>query len=257
VAVALLLAVISIGGVVIPSAYARESPNWATQAIAQDWFDLVFAAPALLLAALWTARGSRLGQLALGGLLLFAIYTLLIYAFAVHLNTLFLVYCAALGLGVYSLIALARALDPEEVAGWFDRRMPRRAAGGFLVGVGVVFGALWLSQLIPAALTGREPAELAETGLLTNPVHVIDLSFILPLHILAGVWLWRRRPLGYVLAPIVLVFAAFMAASIGFLMLVMEARGISSGATVVAGFMIALAVSTLGFGVATLRAVHH
>lgn len=251
-AVAILFAVTSLGGLLMPSAYARETENWAVQALAQDWFDLSVASPALLLTAFWASRGSRRGQLVLGGLLLFTIYTLLIYAFAVHLNQLFLVYCAGLGLAVFALIALARATEPTTVITWFERA-PRRAAGGFLIGVGLAFGGLWLLQLVPAAITGRDPAELVETGLFTNPIHVIDLSFILPLHILAGMMLWRRRPLGYLLAPVVLVFGAFMSASIGLLMIMMESRGVSSGTTPIAIAMACVATATVALTVWMLK----
>ena len=104
-AVAVLFVIVSLGGLLIPSLYAREMPDWKTQAIAQDWFDLVVASPVLAVAARWASRSPR-GRLVLAGALLFVIYTLLIYAFAIHLNALFLVYCGALGLALFALIAL-------------------------------------------------------------------------------------------------------------------------------------------------------
>jgi len=42
---------------------------------------------------------------------------------------------------------------------------------------------------VPHALTRRHPATLAETGLWTNPVHVLDLAFLLPAMVLTGVLL--------------------------------------------------------------------
>ncbi|MCW5805229.1 MAG: hypothetical protein KIT31_22860 [Deltaproteobacteria bacterium] len=213
-AVALLLAAVSVGGLALPSLYARETAAWRTQAIAQDWFDLLVAAPALLLAARRAGRGSPRSRLVLGGVLLFAIYTLVIYAFAVQLNTLFLIYCAALGLALYAAITLAYTTDATTVR---TLRRPR-AAGALLVSVGVAFAGLWLAQLVPAAITGRPPAALAATGLPTNPVHVMDLAFILPLHVLTGVLLLRRRRLGDLLAPAVLTFDVLMASSIACLL---------------------------------------
>ena len=250
--VSILLVAISLAGILGPATYARETPNWSTQAVAQDWFDLIVVAPALFLTALWAARGSRRGQLVFAGVLLDTIYTLVIYAFAVHLNSLFLVYCAALGVAIYTLIGLAHAIAREGVER-VEFRPPRRIAGGFLIGVGIAFSGLWLLQLIPAALTGREPADLAETGLLTNPVHVIDLSFILPLHVIAGIALWRRRPIGQLLAPVVLAFGALMSASIGVLVIMMEARGIAGGGYPIAAAMAAVAILSSALLVASLR----
>lgn len=247
VVLAVLVAAISLGGLLMPSLYAQETANWAAQAIAQDWFDLIIAAPCLVAAAIWASSGSRRGQLVLGGALLYAAYTLVIYAFAVHLNALFLVYCAGLGIALYSLISLGHAVGSADASTWFDDHVPRRAAGGFVVVVGVAFAALWLLQLVPAAVTGEVPQELADTGLVTNPVHVMDLAFILPLHVIAGVSLWRRRPLGFVLAPVVLAFGALMAASIAFLA--------GSGSWAVAVAMAVVSLLSLGLLAAMLRSL--
>jgi hypothetical protein len=255
VVVSIMFAATSLGGLLVSSAYARETPNWAVQAIGQDWFDLFVAAPVIVFAALWAARGSRRGQLLLAGVLLYAIYTFAIYAFAVHLNALFLVYCAGLGLALYALIALAKVIDADAARMWFDATMPRRVVSGFLLFIGVAFGLLWLMQLVPAALTGRDPQDLVETGLLTNPIHVMDLSFILPLHVLSGVLLWRRRPLGYVLAPALLAFGGLMAASIGFLAIMMEQHGVASGSLPVAVAMMVVAIVSLGLLATTLRSL--
>ncbi len=51
-AVAVLLAAISLAGLLIPSAYALETDNWKVQAVAQDWFDLVIAAPCVFIGAI-------------------------------------------------------------------------------------------------------------------------------------------------------------------------------------------------------------
>ena len=242
--VAVLLAAISIGGLLSPALYVRETSSWSLQAIAQDWFDLVIAVPLLLATALWARAGSRRGLLVLAGVLLFAVYTLIIYAFAVHLNAFFLIYCTALGVAVFALISVAQILSRSVPT----RTSPQRVTGAYLIGIGVAFGALWLGQLVPAAITGQVPTELAETGLPTNPIHVIDLSFILPLHVIVGVMLLRRRPVGLVLAPVLLGFGAVMSASIGFLVL------FASGALPLVIAMAAISAVAIGLLVRLLRA---
>lgn len=249
---AILLAGLSLGGLIWPAAYAGETAAWRAQAIAQDWFDLVVAAPALAVASLWSRqgpRGSVHARLVQAGLLLYTLYVAAIYAFAIHLNALFLVYCAVLGLSTFALFALA-PLRGEATRQRYAAHLPARLAGGFLVGVGGVFALLWLAQLAPTTLGGAPPAELVETGLPTNPIHVLDLSFILPLHVIAGVSLWRRRDLGCVLAPVLLAFGAMMAASIAFLALT------SPGGAGVGGALGAVSVASallLGFVLRALR----
>lgn len=245
---AFLLAVMSLGGLLIPATYAREAPAWTIQAIAQDWFDVVVAVPALALSALWAARGSRRALLVYAGVLLFTAYTAVIYAFAVHLNALFLVYCAVLGISLYTSIVVCARVWQSRRALHVATTIPHRSAGGFLVALGGVFALLWLAQLVPAALSGTQPPELVAMDLPTNPVHVIDLSFILPLHVIAGVALWRMKSAIALLAPIVLVFGAFMSASIG----LMTASAGNVPITVAMG--VVSLVSTI-FSVRVVRAV--
>jgi hypothetical protein len=229
---ALLVAVISIGDLLLPSAYARETPNWRAQAIAQDWFDLLFASPALVVATSYAVRGSRRAQAMLAGLGLYAVYTLAIYCFAVHLNALFLLYCATFGIALFATGALGMRLLGER-SDWFVGQ-PRRLTGGFLIAVGLLFGALWLSQLVPAAIHGTQPTEMTDTGLFTNPVHVLDLSFILPLHVITGFAVLRRRAYAPALAGGLLGFGAAMAMSISFLALMTESWPVAIAMAIIA-----------------------
>lgn len=218
--VALLLAAVSLGGLTT-DAYARELPAWRDQAIGQDWFDLVIAAPWIAVCAVG-ARTSRRWRVLLAGAYAYAVYEMLIYAFAVHFNALFFAYCATLGLAAFALIALVGELRDEPVA--IDRR-GARLGGGFLVGLGTVFALLWLAEDLPAVLRGAPPPSLVEAGLFTNPVHAIDLSFVLPAHIAVGVLMWRGRAAGVLYGPLVLAFGIVMAASIGGMMAVIALRG--------------------------------
>ncbi|HTJ44619.1 MAG TPA: hypothetical protein VL463_21085 [Kofleriaceae bacterium] len=213
--VAILLALVSLGGLVVPDAYARETAAWTAQAIGQDWFDLVIAAPWLVVCGVM-ARRRPTWKAILAGAYAYTIYELFIYAFGVHFNALFLLYCATLGSASFALIALIGEV-PAQRGG--------KLAGGFLVGIGAVFGLLWLAEDVPALLHRTAPASLDETGLFTNPVHVIDLSFVLPLHVAIGISAWRGGALGTRYAPVVLSFGALMAASIGGMLVVMRGPG--------------------------------
>jgi hypothetical protein len=252
-ALAILFAAISVGGLTLSLAYARETANWRAQAVAQDWFDLLIASPGIVVATWFASRCSRKAQLVLAGLSLFAVYTLAIYCFAVHLNGLFLVYCAAFGVAIYALIAVAATLTREDATRWFEPSIPRRTIGVVLIAIGVAFAALWLSQLVPVVRTGTPPRELVETGLLTNPIHVLDLSFVLPLHVIAGIALLRGRSIGFVLAPALLAFGGLMAGSIAFLQAFLELRGVTTGGMPIAIAMAGLAVLSIVLLVLMLR----
>lgn len=248
-----LILLISLTGVVHPAIYARETANWAAQAVGQDWVDLVLAVPWLAITAVASRRGSRRGLLLLAGGLGYAVYELVIYAFAVRFNALFLVYCAALGLSIGSLVPILHAFLHEDIRGWFTDA-PVRGAGVFLTLVGASFVLLWLSDIVPALAHGTVPASVAEAGVPTNPVHVLDLSLVLPAHIAGGLLLLRKHPLGYVAGPVLLAFGVLMAASIGGMVIVMFLREIVASASVAAA-MAVLCVLSATFLVRFLRAL--
>jgi hypothetical protein len=242
---AALLAAMSLAGLSFPSLYARESASWTAQAVGQDWVDVSLAVPWLVVAGLAARRGSRRALLLLGGSLAYTVYELVIYAFAVRFNALFLVYCATLGLALFSLCALCADLLRDDPRSWYGAAAPVRAAGGFLIAVGVVFALLWLAEVVPALARGSLPPSVAEADLPTNPVHVLDLAFVLPAHVLVGVWLLRGRSLAYALAPILLGFDALMAASIAGMMIVMGLRGLTASPAVAAALAAVSAASAV------------
>ena len=226
-AIATLMAIAALGGILSPSTYAQESASWAAQGIGQDWVSLLAAVPALVIAAALTLRGSRRAPLLLGGALLYTAYSFVLYAFAVHFNWLFLVYCAVLGLSVFALAYLVAGLVAGAAVSAPRDRLPVRTTAGTLFAISGVFGLLWLSEILPALARGGAPAALAEAGLTTNPVHVLDLSLLLPALAVAGASLLRGERLGLVLAPIALGFSVLMALAIGGMILVMRLRGLA------------------------------
>lgn len=237
VAIALLIAVVSLFGILDPSIYARETAGWAAQAVGQDWFDLVVLAPCLVIASAWPGRAAAR---ILDGALVCTLYTFAIYTFAVHFNALFLIYCAVFGLAFFALARRMLALftsAPEPAPA------RERGAGIFLIAIGVLFGALWLADIVPALAHRTAPPSLAETGLLTNPVHVIDLSIVLPSFVAVGVGLYRARRRARELGEVLLGFGVLMALSIAALLIVMRLRAqdVELG---VAGVMIAIAAAS-------------
>src|SRR5881275_1920578 len=176
---ALLVLLASASGILLKSIYARETLSWAVQGIGQDIVNIV-AVVVLFIAVYFVNKGSVKAFLVWSGFLLYLIYAYVIYAFDVHFNRLFLVYVAILGLSFYALVGSAIRLHLESLQGYFSATTKARAVGVFLLVLGLVFYLLWLSEEIPALLTGKIPPSVRENGLLTNPVHVLDLGLLLP-----------------------------------------------------------------------------
>jgi hypothetical protein len=110
----------------------------------------------------------------------------------------------------------------------------------FLV-IAALFYSLWLSEVVPASLQGYTPATIVSAGLLTNPVHVIDLSIFLPGIFITGLLLFKRHPLSLILAPVLLAFFVLMDITIAVIMIVQYTRlGTSNPVVMVAMSTLAL-----------------
>ena len=179
----------------------------------------------------------RIGSAGGRGGLLYLVYNYAIFAFSVAMNPLTAMYIAILGLALWSLVLGGR----EAVTGTEDlaSRLNRRAAGGLLVAVGLLFGLLWLAQIAATSMTGILPPDLVKAGISANPVYALDLAFFLPLCALAGIGLLRRTSAGAFALPM-LIWVPLMGAGVVGGLLLMAAAGDQTGVPV------AVAVTGLG-----------
>jgi hypothetical protein len=107
----------------------------------------------------------------------------------------------------------------------------------------MIFYGLWLSALLPPILRGTVPEEIRQNDHLINPIHVIDMAFALPALIIAGVLLWKKQSLGYLLAAVSLVFIILLTLALAAMMGMLRFRGISDDASVVLIFGVICLVS--------------
>lgn len=236
-AISLLVVVASVAGLADPQVYGQETENWATQAKGQDLGNLL-AVVVLVVAALRYRQGSQRAALVWLGTLLYLIYAFIVYAVAVHLNDLFLVYVAVLGLSAWGVIFHIGRIRRGGIR--FPRGRPRTVSAWVVIVTGVMFAGLWLSELVPALLTGEVPASLTDAGLWVNPIHVIDLSMVLPGFVISGIAALQGRDHGlFWLAPW-LVFSALMGSSIVAAMVLMTVAG--SADTLPATVMVSVVV---------------
>ena len=221
--IAALVVAASLLGLFAPATYRYETNNWRMQAWGQDVGN-VLAAGVLLGSIHRVTKRSFTGFLVWVGTLFYLLYAYVVYSVAVHFNFLFLVYTTILGLVLYTLIyALAVSNLPDAAA--YPRGRPRTLAGYVLVLTGALFAALWLSEVVPAIVTGTEPKSLTEAVLVVNPIHAVDLSAVLPAFILTGVLALKDRRVGlFFLAPW-LTFSVLMGTSIVCAMAIIIARG--------------------------------
>jgi hypothetical protein len=260
-----LAAVAALAGLAVSGLYV-DAPNWVQQARGTDLATLFLAVPVLAV-GLWTAsHGSSAGRLAVVAGLLYLVYNYAIFAFSVAMNPLTAVHIATFGVSLWSLVLAGRsAVEGAEAV---TERLNRRTAGGLLIGVGAMFGLLWLSQIAMVSTTGVLPPDLIKAGISTNPVYALDLGFFLPLCLLAGIGLVRQNGAAAFAFPM-LVWVALMGAGVvgGFILMAAAGDQIAvpivvaiSGLSVASSVLVALAVvrpeSITGLAHTTRRHAH-
>jgi hypothetical protein len=227
--IAVLGTLASLSGIFVDRIYQHETASWQTQAVGQDIANLAVLT-LLLVFGYAAAHGSTPAVLVWTGLVVATAYSYTIYAFAVHFGPLFLLYVAVLGMSLWALIGGLSSLDPVRLVVTEPRLVG--FVSSLLLGIAGVFALLWVAQDLPAMFSGTSSQELRDTGLPTNPVHVLDLALFLPASALAGILLRRGRPWGFVLAPVMLTAMAAISAGIVALSVVDATKGNTSSLVV-------------------------
>ena len=241
-----LMAASSAAGVFLPGAYALETDTWAAQGVGQDFANLFCVVPAMLIALHLAFRGSARATVVMIGLLIYMVYSYVLYAFFIHFGSWFPVYVAVLGLSAYALFGCLIQINLNNISRLLSTNPRANLVSVVLMALGSLFALLWFSEILPALRSGTAPKGVADTGLPVNPVHVLDLAFILPGMIVTAVAVRRRRPLGLLFAAPLLVFSAVMGVAIISMFAVEWARGGVTSAIPVVFIVFVVAVSVHG-----------
>lgn len=190
--------------------YRFDTPLVAVGFRAADAITLVFSIPVLVFAAILHRRRSLRGAFLLAGVLSFFVYNYASMAFGAAYNNLYLIYVALLGASAIGLIATLCSFDVQSLPARFSGGVPRRGIGIFLIVCGIILSLVWLGlSIVPALLAGQTPLEARYYTTFTTGV--IDIALVAPALITAGIFILRRVPFGYLLAPTMLVFTVIIA----------------------------------------------
>ena len=167
-----------------------------------DVVTLLVAVPLLVASVLLYWRGSVKAGVLLTGTLGYFLYNYASMALGAAYNELFLVYIVLFSASLFAFVLAFTSFDLPAVPSHFSPRLPRRAIAAYLFAVGALLTTVWLGDIVGAIRSGRPPQVLASNT--TVVTYVLDLGVIAPVAFLAGVLLWRRAPLGYLLASTML-----------------------------------------------------
>lgn len=183
--------------------YYFDTIGSASQEKSQDVVTLLLAIPLLVFSLLRYRKGSLRGHLLLTGTLGYFLYTYASMAFNTAYNALFLVYVVLFSSSLFAFVLALASIDLQALPAHFSPRLPRLSIAVFLFAIGLFLCLLWLGLIMPPLIQGRVPQGLESTTTLV--IQVLDLGVIAPVAALAGIFLLRRAPLGYLLASIVLM----------------------------------------------------
>ena len=225
--------------------YSKETVGWLSQVIGQDISNLFFISPILIASALLAAKGNRIAKIIWIGTMITNVYSYVIYSFSLHFNFLFHVYCFILALSIFSALNFFINNINVDFSNWFTEKALTKTLGIFLFIIGLMFTFLWLSDSLPAVLTNTVPESITKDHLLINPVQALDFSFYLPLMFISSVMVIKKKVLGYLLAPMMMVFAIITNVNIISLTVVTMQKTLSNNIPMIIAFSI-LTVIFLG-----------
>jgi hypothetical protein len=167
-------------------------------------------------------------------------------AFGSAFNPLFLVYVALFSMSLFAVIIALLSVDVKELPAHFTEKLPRRGIATLMYAAATFLTLAWLGRIMPALLTGAVPV-----GLETNTtlyIQVLDLGVVVPVLVLAGTTLLRRKPAGYLFASVGLVWFANMGIALVGMTIGQALAGVPMAAGEVAIFpLLALAAMTATF----------
>jgi hypothetical protein len=184
-----------------------------------DWVNLVVVLPLFVLGLFLYRRGQLRGQFLLAALFAYLGYIYLIGVMGNAFNGMFLGWTALFSFGLIGLCLILADINLAALPHKLADHFPRKSVAIYVVIVGVILLAQYLAEIVTAYATSKPPASLDHYT--TLELAALELGIMIPLHIIGGLSLWRRKAWGYVLSAI-LTFTAlmvFIALSVSLLLL--------------------------------------
>lgn len=200
--IAILTFSASIGGLLINNLYRDTNSNVLKAWYINDLITLVVALPLFVFAIIFSIKGSKRSLLILLGMLDYCLYNFTFYLFGATLNLFFPIYVAIFTLSVFAIVIGITKVDIQELkTKSYNTRYYRVISVYMFIWAGIL-GIAWIGQWFNFALTGKMPQIMLDMGSSNFLIGAIDLSFVVSVVIFTAVWLWQRRPWGYVLSVI-------------------------------------------------------
>lgn len=202
--ITVLMIAASLGGLLIEGLY-RDNDFIARLWRGNDLVTLAVAVPLLIGSMILARQGSIRALLVWFGVLTFTLYNYAFYLFAAAFNWFFWIYTALFSLSIFALIFGLTKINAEEIGQRFSQQTPVKLISVYIAAFSIFMGTMWIVRSLSIFTTGKVPQDIVQTGHPTGIVYALDLSLVVPSMLLSAVWLWQRKPWGFILATMLMI----------------------------------------------------
>ena len=202
------------------------SSDVAIQGIAQDYVTLFLAVPLLLVTLIFAIKGSLRSRFLLAGILNYFLVTYLFYLEIAMYNEMFLAYVILIGTSFFAFVILLMNFDTQKMPVIFNSNIPARFIGGFLIFNSIIIAMLWLSLVLPPLINGSVIPDAVQ-HYTTLTVQGLDLAIFLPVSFISGFLLIKKRPFGYLMSAVTLVFLPMLMTALTAKIVAMAMTGVN------------------------------
>ncbi len=157
-----------------------------------DIFNIGIILPLIIIFLILSMRHKLVGLLTLPALLFYIVYTYVNNLLMMPFNVMFLPYLIIIALSIYTTIGIIATIDGNSIHQRFMNKVPARFPAGVLIILTVFVAGRQIALIIDALMKDAHP-DVFETVLWIN-----DFIVMVPALLLGGIFLWLKKPLGYV-----------------------------------------------------------
>jgi uncharacterized Tic20 family protein len=190
------------GGLLFPDVYREDMAGSGFNKVGlygDDLVTLIVAVPLLTGALVFALRGSLRARLIWLGMTYYILYNYSFYLFGVDLNWFFPLYVALFILPIVALMFALSDTGIDDISRSFRPAASDRWVSGYMFFFTALLLVGWTAQWAGFVAAGSLDAK---EGNFIRTVAGLDMLLLASGMLLGAVWLWKRRPWGYVIAAI-------------------------------------------------------
>lgn len=232
-----------ITGICIIGAFFPEwiypTEEWIHVFVPNDVANLAIGLPVLIISMFLAKSGKLMGLLSWLGAVFYVLYSYFFYLLAAPFGMLFLAYLLLVTLSLVVIIGIAASINGEAAKQRFENKASERFAAVVMLLFGLLIAGRVINLIITAGVKQTVPA-VTEIAL-----HIADFIFAVPLLIIGGIQLWRKKNFGYIAGPSVLFMYGILSLALILVMILqsrMTGTELDNIGIIVVGVMVLLCV---------------